>query len=111
MTKTEELLKLTEAATPGPWRFTANGVIGSDAMPDEQFIVLWDDDARNRFNDFPLIAAANPATIRQLVALVRLQHEALIEAKSVMDSEFGKVPDSIQDQALAAFDAFEKGEG
>ena len=106
MTKTEELLKLTEAATPGPWRFTANGVIGSDAMPDEQFIVLWDDDARNRFNDFPLIAAANPATIKQLVELVRLQHEAL-KASSMKQARWTDE----QIEALDAFDRFEKGEG
>ena len=105
MTKTEQLLNLAEAATPGPWRYTANGVIGSDAMPDEQFVVLWDDDARNRFNDFPLIATANPATIKQLVELCRLQHEAL-ETCSMGCSY------DVQDvvKALAAYERFEKGE-
>jgi hypothetical protein len=79
----DNLEALAKAATPGPWRYTANGIIGSDAMPDEQFIVLWDDDGRNRFNDYPFIAASNPETILALIDLVREMGEVLENLEKV----------------------------
>jgi hypothetical protein len=47
-----------------------------------------------------------PQTVKQLIALVRLQHEALKEAKITMDSECGEQLDSKQDKAIAAFEQF-----
>jgi ribonuclease I len=49
---------------------------------------------------------ANPQTIKQLIALVRFQHEALKEAKITMDSDWGEQPDSKQDKAIAAYEQF-----
>ena len=46
-------------------------------------------------------------TIKQLVELVRLQHNALELAYSFVDDGIGLMP---VDSALAAFDRFEKGE-
>jgi hypothetical protein len=102
MTTLDDLDALADAATPGPWRYTANGVIGSDAMPDNKFIILWDDDGRNRFNDYPFIAAANPQTIKQLIALCRMQHEALLWNRG------GEPLPSKEAEATAAFEQFGK---
>ena len=61
MSKTAQLLALAEAATQGPWN--AGGYLGQCFTA----------------GDATFIAAANPETIKQLVELVRLQHETLLE--------------------------------
>jgi hypothetical protein len=73
MTRTEELLALAEAAT-SPY---------ADDWELKQALLKFD-------------RAANPTTIKQLVELVRLQHEAL-------DHEW-------KDERLAAIEAFNKWE-
>lgn len=72
--------------------------------------------------------AANPATIKQLVELVRLQHEALENSLDCVQQEFdedwrhglptrAKQLDGMREmldkhkEAIAAYEAFEKGEG
>jgi hypothetical protein len=75
MTRTEELLALAEAATPGPW----------DTNPADALSIELEVTANNHYisicdatpYDALFIAAANPETIKQLVELVRLQHQAL----------------------------------
>jgi hypothetical protein len=74
MTRTEELLALAEAAT-SPY---------ADDWELKQALLKFD-------------RAANPTAIKQLVELVRLQHEAL-------DHEW-------KDERLAAIEAFNKWEG
>jgi hypothetical protein len=110
MTTLDQLEALADAATPGPWRYTANGVIGSDAMPDNKFIILWDDDGRNRFNDYPFIAAANPKTIKQLIALCRMQHDALVKYQTRGSMDDLESAGYAGDDALAAFEQFGKEE-
>jgi hypothetical protein len=101
MTRTEELLKLAEAATPGPW-----GVVEDAASGKDEAWCLWhkvgpiwfQGEKPDRNSTF--IAAANPELIKQLVELVRLQHEALKQYYS--DFKLGG-------EALAAFEKFDKG--
>lgn len=80
MTRTAQLLALAEAATPGPWRKTCHGVVVADkgtGNTDDDYIVMWDDTPEHVETDATFIAATNPETTKQLVELVRLQHEAL----------------------------------
>ena len=115
MTRTEELLALAEAATPGPWRFVIDGAYKlqmpsdrggvSTQMCDEQYYP-WVPD---RKADWEHIAAANPETIKQLVELCRLQHVALIELSPCMYKECQQVQKETQDHAIAAFNKFEQG--
>lgn len=72
MTRTEELLALAEAA-------------------------IKERPARNRL--YKLQDTADPETIKQLIALCKLQHEVLLEFKSM----------SVCDEAIAAFNKFEGG--
>ena len=81
MTTLDELEKLADAATQGPWRKTGHGVVIADRRTgntDDDYIVMWDDTPDYVETDATFIAAANPQTIKQLIALVRLQHEALM---------------------------------
>ncbi len=101
MTRTEELLALAEAATPGPWH--ADGEHEAhDCVCTKTFCVVSDGTAK----DVEFIAAANPETIKQmclreqkLVELVRLQHDALEEFRSM----------SACDEAIEAFNTWENG--
>ena len=81
MTRTEELMKLAEAS-------------------------IKERPARNRL--YKLQDAANPETIKQLVELCRLQHEALKWAAEV-DSAYDGEPADELTEAIAAFNRFEKG--
>ena len=85
MTRTEELLKLAEAATQ---RQTLVSGVSQEMMA-----FSW---------------AANPETIKQLVELVRLQHEAL-EAEAKYARRRGDDVVAWVDQALAAFNKWESG--
>jgi hypothetical protein len=114
MTRTEELLALAEAATPGPW----------DTNPADAFSSELEVTANNHYisicdaapYDALFIAAANPETIKQLVELVRLQNSALKEYTGVCrsyndPSDFG--PRVIDEgfHAMEAIEAFNKWEG
>ena len=85
MTRTEELLALTEAAT-SPY---------ADDWELKAALLKFD-------------RAANPETIRQLVELVRLQHDAL-EAEAKYARRRGDDVVAWVDQALAAFNKWENG--
>lgn len=97
----DTLEKLADAATPGPWNWyewetkecavveedgTSITSVRHGGLPDHQFI-----------------AAANPATIKSLIALCRMQHGALCAANT--NAYFKHAVD-----ALVAFDNFNKGE-
>jgi hypothetical protein len=103
--KLTELEALAKAATPGPWEKRANGVVISMAMPDEKCIVFWDDDGRNRVNDYPFIAAANPETILALCTLVREMGEALDRlARLGNEPDYGNsIGNQIAQAALAKY--------
>ena len=81
MTRTEELMKLAEAAK-----------------------------SKSMISVIPFRVAANPETIKQLVELCRLQHVALIELSPCMYKECQQVQKETQDHAIAAFNKFEGGE-
>lgn len=71
MSKTDELLKLAEAATPGPWQkinraYKVHTVAGMDGLG----IANADSPRTAAF-----IAAANPETIKRLVAVVEAAEE------------------------------------
>jgi hypothetical protein len=98
MTRTEELLALAEAATSGPW----------DTNPADAFSSELEVTASNHYvsvcnaapYDALFIAAANPETIKQLVELVRLQHEAL--------ERVGRDQRPITEPAIEAFNKWEE---
>ena len=107
MTRTEELLALAEAATPGPWRKTCHGVVVADkgtGNTDDDYIVMWDDTPKHVETDATFIAAANPETIRQLVELVLLQHEALTMHCAPYLNHNGQY-----DETIEAFNKWENG--
>ena len=98
MSRTEELLALAEAATPGPWR--ADGEHDYlDCVCTKTFCIASDIEKE----DAAFIAAANPETIKQLVELVRLQHEAVKQYAKMMPLYQAGI------DALAAFTKFEGG--
>lgn len=104
MSKTEELLTLAEAATPGEW-----GAYIDSA--DECFRVATDDyDLGVIYNhrDGGFIAAAKPATIKQLVELVRMQHEALEIACGYARETDEGYPFVSGEKCMVAFEEFEK---
>jgi hypothetical protein len=84
MTRTEELLTLAAAATPGAWwsgkcEPTADG--HALAWIGVHFVDCHggQKNYKEQVDDAAFIAAANPETIKQLVELVRLQHSELVE--------------------------------
>ena len=83
MKKTEELLRLAKATLD--WDYEC----------DDPYCTCTAD--MDSFH-----AAANPATIKQLVELCRLQHEALLTYECHPERE---------QEAIAAYERFEKGEG
>lgn len=99
MTRTEELLALAEKATPGPWVVEEGSLVNRECDDDDKWCI-----AEIYHNDnIGFIAAANPETIKQLVELCRLQHEAL------MLLDYGTRFDEATG-AIAAFNKFEGGE-
>ena len=99
MTRTEELLALAEAATPGPWDTNPADALSSEleVTASNHYISICDAAPY----DALFVSAANPETIRQLIELVRLQHEAL------MMLDYGtRFP-----EATEAIEAFDKWEG
>ena len=90
MTRTEELMKLAEAAN-------------ENATKDD-----WGSRAKFELQYSRLIAACTPETIKQLVELCRLQPGALKWAAEV-DSAYDGEPADELTEAIAAFNRFEKG--
>lgn len=98
MSRTEELLALAEKATPGPWVVEEGSLVNRECDDDDKWCI-----AEIYHNDnIGFIAAANPETIKQLVELCRLQHEAL-----KMYAERGYCDPY---PSIAAFNKFEGGE-
>lgn len=90
MTKLDELEALANAATDPRFPFCWHSWEG-----------ITDDGYAE--NDAKFICACTPQTIKQLIALCRLQNDALEIAKESCDGSYTKY-----DTALAAFDAFQK---
>lgn len=125
MTRTEELLALAEAATPGPWEwinpeddspwdgsgyaslrtvkhYGENKTEVRDGLHYTTFSLpkfLVEAEQIESVDDAAFIAAANPETIKQLVELVRLQHETLLELEPYIPAN------------VSAIEAFNKWEG
>jgi hypothetical protein len=86
MTRTvEELRKIAEAATDGPWRRGS----GRDAQTvfDAQARVVAD---KCGYNDGFFIAAFNPQAVLELLSSYSQMREALEEALRFMESKFGE---------------------
>lgn len=112
MNRTDELIQLADAATPGPWRKTAHGVVltnrGNGEIDD---IVMWDDSPANVTHDAVYIAAANPQTVKQMALLVK-QMVALLKMWEVCSKAESGISVCIKEtgEALAAYEHFEQGE-
>lgn len=77
----EELLRLAEAATPGPWHYICTGSEGGSLLPDKGRgrIARLTDFALSQINaDGAYIAAANPSVVTALCQRV-LELEAALE--------------------------------
>ena len=103
--KLDELEQLANAATPGPWMRLFGERTVYDRMNDGcrgNAIVRTDfhPPTGRDVDNLDFIAAANPATIKRLIALCRMQDEALVIA-CLLHSMPPKV-----EEALAAFDEF-----
>jgi hypothetical protein len=104
MTDINKLEALAKAATSGPWY-----TVETPHRACGRVQLYWiDSEAGNLAENIceeeaAFIAAANPATILELIALVRLQHGALCAANT--NTYFKHAVD-----ALAAFDKWEGGE-
>jgi hypothetical protein len=100
MTRTEELLALAEAATPGPWDTNPADVLSSEleVTANNHYISIADAAPY----DALFIAAVNPETIRQLIELVKLQHEALTMHCAPYLNHNGQY-----DEAIAAFNKWD----
>ena len=125
MTKTEELLKLAEAATQSEWAAVENPHLAFGGVQ-----LYWiDSEAGNLAENIceeeaMFIAAANPATIIELIALVRQMREVIGKCMDYQDActcdgyaehtthiPSGKSMDWTQmRKALASFDRWECGE-
>ena len=130
MTKTQQLLALCEAATPGPWHHvqafqtvgklrTIHGAVPAqrvDFVSTEKepvhkrvIIPMETRESHTTSNDMAFIAAANPETIKQLVELCRLQHEAITKCTE-WGLHYGRHCEQPMEEAIAAFNKFEGGE-
>ena len=107
-TKVEELRKLAEAATPGPWKKTKSGEVIAPYRNRGFASVLCcvdencGDGAKANLNpvDTDFIAAANPQTVIAMCALLEQMRDALVIGHQ---SKFSN-------EALAAFDKFNERE-
>jgi hypothetical protein len=107
MTRTEELLALAEAATSGPWDTNPADALSSEleVTANNHYISICDAAPY----DALFIAASNPETIKQLVELVRLQHEALRMNKTPLEDYFTQPRIVQMREALEAFNKWENG--
>ena len=117
MTRTEELLALAAAATPGPWESGEFSTEHWEKTNHKHFVMsnlrrVAAIEGLGYQSDAAFIAAANPEIIKQLIELVRLQHEALITC----DVDDVKYPDDTQfydnhkvEKAIEAFNKWEPG--
>jgi hypothetical protein len=111
MTRTEELLALAETATSGPWDTNPADALSSEieVTANNHYISVCDAAPY----DALFIAAANPETIKQLVELVRLQHDAfsVIADEENWDTDgtwnSNSYPDEIAMEAIEAFNEWE----
>ena len=99
-----ELKKLAEAATPGPW---CEGMSSHQTISKHPKFLNYRIAEFHHARDAEWCDAANPQTILALIELIEKQHEALKLAYSWVNEGIGLLP---VDTALAAYDAFEKGE-
>ena len=93
----DTLESLAKAATPGPWScFTwSNGVSYVRGGPYMNSITTAEN---NKLPDHYFIAAANPATILAMIALLRQAKEALeLEANIYMQDNEDGPPETIMD--------------
>jgi transaldolase len=120
----DKLEALADAATPGPWIFSNNGYVCSQSLPE---IVCSphsclpnnakvSDHIKDVKRTGKFIAAANPETIKALIALCRMQHEVVENADALRheSTDFSiylkrvKMVAEMANEALTAFEQFGK---
>lgn len=84
----DELEKLAQAATPGPWSYIRDIVIGDRSKILESL--------NDSVDDARFVAAANPATIIEMIAEIRELRSVLSELSRV---DFGKTWNEAAEQA------------
>jgi len=115
VSKLDELEKLANSATPGPWGFGSFGRIlvvpYHEGHPDKHSPICdlgeqhFPSDGQE-YKDAAFIAAANPQTVKQMIALIRQCKEALGEIQFSNDSLWQGDRAFV---ALTAIEQFEKG--
>jgi hypothetical protein len=123
MTRTEELLKLAEAATSGPWN-NPRGIVHEAQLPFTPVVAttLIAKVYSTNYGDFreseanaAFIAAANPETIKQLVELVqsmKFHFDTIADEENWGTDgawESSSYPDEIAMEAIEAFNKWENG--
>ena len=113
-----ELRKLAEAATPGPWNTSPGGcgIIG----PDKQWlggmndwVCEYSEEMTQSENNAAFIAAANPAAVLELIR----QRDELLSALKVFADKYNSAPDGdlgiglVNGDFFRAIDAIAKVEG
>ncbi len=108
---TEELKRLAEAATPGPWEYD-HGCIAENGMAiiSEYFVRLEDDDVsiaagisdpktcRPSKSNAAYIAAANPAAVLELIRRHDELLAALKDAREMVEDWGAYAPEYMQDK-------------
>jgi hypothetical protein len=83
----DELKRIAEAATPGPWSWQERGYIENyDVLADDRFITCGDsreecNGAIGKQDDAAFIATFNPSRIAKLLAVVKAARD-LLDAES-----------------------------
>ena len=79
----DELERLAKLATPGPWKASITGMVGTD---DNDCRVITDCCS---VHDADFIAAANPETMLALIAELREYRHLCAQVRAVYDSDSG----------------------
>ena len=117
--KLDELEKLADSATHGPWHSPGIGEIhvkhpdhpeGCIEIASVIFPNEYNDEEGGKQEDADFIAACDPHTIKRLIALVRLQHDALDYLQNAPEGVYSELQETkLAMKALAAYGAFENG--
>ena len=93
----EELKRLAEAATPGPWVSHPKGYYGAVCRADDQYDLVAVTHGQRRNNvlaNEAYIAAANPATILELIRQLQAAREILPVLKALVADIQGMMSES-----------------
>ncbi|MFG3398684.1 ead/Ea22-like family protein [Pseudomonas sp. NPDC077408] len=93
MSKWNELKKLAEAATPGPWSYDGSYICPARVEGETTYVESWSAIAdSHQMENVRFIAAANPATVLELIA----ENERLKADKNTVDCRFEVSRDTLE---------------